>query len=303
MHGSAQGQDDVADFGVDAGFLSSFHVGGDGSDGGAGAEGHGSGLKQVLPHDLGAALAAAEAGIDGEEHKHVDEAQGVVNDQGAAVVADQLRAVGGDQVGEEAEEADGGIVGDDLDSLEDAAGDVLQQLGSHGLGAAVHLHAEAADHSEHDHGQDGTAAQQLHEVRLGEEVDDHIAQADDLGDVCLRGSIVAGDHGEHPHNGVHDHSGDTGGDAEGSQSHTHDLTSPLCTGHIGNGRSNGAEHHGHHRAEHQVGEDRAEGFQCRRGLGEHQSHNAAACHADKHAQQESVVLEELFHTFYSLSKL
>ena len=106
VHGGAQGQDDVGDVLADAGLFRSFHVGGDGGNGGAGAEGNGCGLEQVLEHHLGAALAAAEAGIDGEEDEHVSKAQYVVDDQGAAVVADQLGAIGSDQVSEETEETD-----------------------------------------------------------------------------------------------------------------------------------------------------------------------------------------------------
>ena len=302
MHGSAQGQDDVADLPVDAGFLGGFHVGGDGGNGGAGAEGHGSGLKQVLPHNLGSALAAAEAGIDGEENKHVRKAQAIVDDQGLAVIADEIRAVGGNQIGEEAQKADGSVVSNDLHRFQNAAGHVLQKLGGHGICAALHLHAEAHDHRKHDQRQDGTAAEQLHKVGLGKEIDDHIADAQNGAGVRFRYIIVAGDHRKYPHNHIHNDGGNARGDHEGSQGHTHNLTGSLGAGHIGDGGGDGGEHHGNHRAEHQVREDGAQRFQGRSRLGEQQTDDAAGHDADQHTNQKSVVLEELFHDTYSLSK-
>ena len=65
-------------------------------------------------HNLGAAFSPAEPGIDGEEDKHIGKAHNIVDDKRTAVIADELRAVGGHQAGNEAEEADGRIVGDQL---------------------------------------------------------------------------------------------------------------------------------------------------------------------------------------------
>ncbi len=257
----------------------------------------------MLPHDLGRPLAAAEPGVNGEENKHVGKAQDVVDDQGLAVIADEIRAIGGDQVGEEAQKADGGVVGNDLHCLQDAAGHVLQELGSHGIGTALHLHAEAHDYRENDQRQDGPAAEQLHKVGLGKEVDDHVADAQNLAGVRRRGLIAAGDHRQHPHDDVHNDGGNARSDHEGSQGHAHDLTGSLGTGHIGNGGGNGGEHHGNHRAEHQVREDGAQRLQGRRRLGEQQTDQTAGDNAHQHAQQKTVVLEELFHDTYSLSKI
>ena len=58
-----------------------------------GAEGHRGGLEELAEHDPHGALAAAEAGVDGEEGEHVGEAQHVVDDEGAGVVADQCGAL------------------------------------------------------------------------------------------------------------------------------------------------------------------------------------------------------------------
>ena len=295
VHGGAQGQDDVGDILADAGLLGGLHVGGDGGDGGAGAEGNGSGLEEVLEHDLHSALAAAEAGVDGEEGEHVGEAQDIVDDQGAGVVADQLGAVVSNQVGEEAEEADGGVVGDDLDHIHNAAGHILQQLGGHGLLAAGHLDAEAEEDGEDDQGQDGPAGPQLHEVGLGEEVDDHVGQAQRLADLTLGDGVLALNQGEDAADHIHDDGGDACGGAEGGHGGAHDLAGLLHGLHVGDGGADGAEDHRHDHAEHQVGEDGAEPCQAAGLLGEQPAEDAAGGDTGQHAGDKAIVFQEIFH--------
>ena len=112
MHGGAQGQHHVADVLGDAGVRCLLNVGGDGGDGGAGAQGYDGGLCHMLEHGLDSAPAAAEPGEQGEGHKNINKAEGIVHHQSPGIVRSDLGAVGGHQVGEEAEEGDGGVVGD-----------------------------------------------------------------------------------------------------------------------------------------------------------------------------------------------
>ena len=296
---------DVRDILADAGFFRGFHVGGDGGNGGTGAEGNGCGFEQVLEHDLSAAPAAAKTGVNGEEGEHVHEAQHVVDDQGAAVVANQLRTVGGNQGSEETEKADGRIVGNDLDHIHDAAGHIGQQLGGHGFLATGHLDAEAAENGEDDQGQNCPAAPQFGEVRLGEEVDDHIRKAKGGTHFALGHLILALDQGEDPGDDVHDQRGDTGGDTEGNHSNTHDLAGLFHGVHVGNGGGDGAEYHGDHDTEHQIDEYGTQRFQnggtgvndhiTRLDHGEDGTGDAAGNDTGEHHDDEAVVFQKLFH--------
>ena len=294
VHGSTQGQDNVGDILRDAGFFSSFHIGGDSSNRGASAEGNSSGLEQLAEHDLCSTLAAAKAGIDGEEHEHVSEAQHVVDDQRAAVVADQLGTVGSDQISKEAEEADGCVVGDQLDNLHDALGQVSQQLCGHGLLAASHLDAEAAQNCEDDQRQDCPAAPQLNEVRLGEEVDDHISKAQGLTNFTGGCFVLTLNQGEDTANNVHEERGDAGSYQEGSNGGAHDLTGFLGAVHVSNRGSDGTENHGDNDTEHQVNEHSAQGLQagC---AGPNSTGNAAGNDAQQHKENKRIVFQEIFH--------
>ena len=295
VHGGAQRQHDVADVLADAGFLRHLHVGGDGSHAGAGAEGHRRRAEQLGEHQLCAALAAAEPGIEGEEDEHVGKAHDIVNNERAAVVLHQLRPVGGHQVGEEAEEADGRIEGDELHGLHDAARDILQKLCGLCLRAAVHLDAEAEQHRRHDQGQDGAAAQQLREVGLRKEVHDHVAEAQRLADLALHDGIAAVHQGNDAADDVHQHTGDSGGNKERGDGHAHDLTGALHALHVGDGGGDGAEHHGHHHAEHHVDEQRAQEFDLAAEARRERAHQAAAHDAGEHTQNEPVVFQEFLH--------
>ena len=84
-------------------------------------------------------LAAAEPREQGEGREDIDEAQGIVDQQGAAVALGDLRAVGGYQISEDGEERDRGIVGDDLDELHHHVGKAGQPLADAGILAAGHL--------------------------------------------------------------------------------------------------------------------------------------------------------------------
>ena len=289
MHGSAQGQHNVGNVLVDTGGLSSLHVGGDGGNGGAGAEGNGCGLEQMPEHDLYRTLAAAETGIDGEEDEHIHKAQAVVQQQRTAVVTDQLGTVVGYQIGEEAEETDGGIVSNDLDGIHNAGSDVFQQPGSHGFGTTLHLNTEAENDSKDDQGQNSPAAQQLHKVGLGEEADDHIPCSHNLAGISGRHIVGAGNNGKDADNSVHNEGSNGGGDGKGTQGSTHDLTGPLHAGHIGNGGGDGAEYHGNHQTEHHVGKQFAQGLQIAGKAGPQQTNHAAAGNAKQHTDNKGIV--------------
>ena len=307
MHGCAHGQNDVAHILADTGLFCHFHVRGNGSYAGASTEGHGCGLKQMLEHNLGTLLAAADEGIHREGQEHIHEAQNIIDDEGHAVVADELGAVGSHQGGKEAQEANGGIVSNDLDGLHNAVGEIFQQLCSLGLGTTAELYAKAENDSHDDQRQNSSAAEQAGEVGNGEEIHHHVSKAQSIG---FHGSfhigIAGGHHREDPANHIHNHCCNGSGGEEGGQGSTHDLAGPLHGLHIGNGRRYRAEHHRHHDTEHQVGEDGAQRLQHSSAAGNyltgfvlHDREGVADDTADndtgEHKDDKAVILQDLFH--------
>ena len=303
MHGSAQRHDHLSHVLADAGILSLFQVGGDGSDRGAGTQGDHSGLGDVLEHGLHAVLAAAEPGEQRERSKDVDKAQGIVHSHGAAIGAGDLGTVVSDQASEDGEEGHGSIVGDDLDELHHDIGHAAEPLGDQGLRAASHVGGEAEQHGEHDQGQHGLAGQQTHEVAGGEEVDDHVGNGGVLAHF-LRGDVVPGNQyrGEDLHQREHDDSSDGAGDDEGRHRGAHDLTGTLHALHVGNGARNGHEHQGNHHAEHHVDEHGAKGLYDRGHTGGQPAHQRANDHCAQHDAKENIILDYsfLFHKFLLL---
>ena len=299
MHRRAEGEDDVRDVLVDAGLLSDLHVRGDRRNGGAGAERHRRRAEEFGEHDLRRALASAEAGVDREEDEHVREAHQIVDDESAAVVADQLGTVRRDEVGEEAEETDGRIVGDELDGLHDAIRQILEDLGGLCLRAAGHLDAEAEQHGRHNQGQNRAAAQQFRKVGLGEEVDDHILPAERVADLTLADGVLAADEREDAADDVHQYARDGGGDKERRDRGTHDLTGALHVLHVGDSGANGAEHHRHHDAEHHIDKEGSEELNFQAESGPDTAHDAAKHDTRQHADDKPVVFQK-FHVISSL---
>ena len=214
----------------------------------------------MLPHDLCAALAAAEAGVDREEDEHVCKAQRIVDDKRAAVVADEIGTVGGNKVREEAEEADGGVVGDDLDHVHENSGQIIEELCNHTVLAAGHLNAEAEEDSGYDERQDSLTAPQLAEVGLGKEIDDHVGYAQGRADLSLNDGVVTGNDGEEANDDVHDDRRYCGGGKKGSDGDAHYPSRTSCAGHICDSRCYRAENHGNDDAEHEVYENRSDGL-------------------------------------------
>ena len=91
----------------------------------------------------------------------VNEAQGIVQQQSAAVAGDGLSTIGCDQIGEDGEESDGGIVGDELNELQHDIGQVGQELTHDGLAAAIQVHGKAKEDGENNQGQHCTAARSI----------------------------------------------------------------------------------------------------------------------------------------------
>ena len=128
---------------------------------------------------------------------------------------------------------------------------------------------EAEENGRHDERQDGLAAEQLGEVRLREEVDDHVGHAQRAADFALNHCIFARDRRDEQDGHIHDDGGDGRGGQEGRDGHAHDLARALRALHVGDGRGNGAEHRRHRDAEHQVQKDRAERLKDRCALDDH----------------------------------
>ena len=264
MHGGPQGQHHVRHVLADAGVRGLLHVGGNRRHGRAGAQRHHGGFRDVPEHDADGALAAAEPGEEGPGGEDIDKAQGIVHRQGPGVVLRNLGAVGSHQVGEEAEEGDGGIVGDDLHEFQHHAGQVVQEPPHGSLLAAVEVHGKAEEQGEHNQRQHGPAGQEAAEITGGEEVHNHVRQGGVLPHL-LRSQVRPGgghrreDHHQH----IHDDGGDGPGDHEGPHGDAHDLPRPLPALHVRHGAGDGGEDHGDHHAEHQVDEHGAQGLEDR----------------------------------------
>ena len=148
---------------------------------------------------------------------------------------------------------------------------------------------------EDDQGQDGPAAPQFGEVGLGEEVDNHVGDTQGLANFTGNDGVLALNQGEDPADDIHDDGGDTGGDAEGGNGGAHDLTGLFHGVHVGDGGSDGAEHHGNYHAEHQIGEDGTQPGQVGSLLRPYPTKNAAGHDAGQHADDKAVVFQKLFH--------
>ena len=91
----------------------------------------------MAEHDARSLFAAAEPGEEREGREDIYQTQGIVHQQCAAIVLGDLRAVGGYQVGKNAEKGDGGVIGDDLDHLQHHAGEILQEAAHRSIPASV----------------------------------------------------------------------------------------------------------------------------------------------------------------------
>ena len=297
MHGGAQRQHHVGDILGDAGVLGGFHVGGDGGHGGAGTQGHHGRPEDVAEHFARTVLAAAEEGEEGEGGEDIDRTEGIVHCQGAAIVGGNLRAIGGHQIGKEAEEGDRGVVGDNLDELHHHVGQVVQPLAHHGVLAAVEVDGEAEEQGEDNERQHGLAAQKAHKVLGGEEVDNHLREGGVFAQL-FSGDVLPGheNRGDEAHEHVHDGGGDGACDHEGADGDAHDFSGALAAAHIGHGTGDGREDHGHHDAEHHVDEHRAQrlehlGAGTLLSGGEQGAHHAAGHNGNKHGREQAVILE------------
>ena len=295
MHGGAQGQHHVGNVLIDAGGVSLGNIGGDGGNRGTGTQRHNSGTGDVLEHDLCSTLAAAKPCEEGESGEDVDEAQGIVDNHGAAIAFSNAGTVGGNQIGEDGEEGNGSIIGDDLNELHHHVGEACQPLAHDGLLAAGELHREAKEHGEHDQGKHGAAAQQTGEVADGEEVDDHVGHRRVLAH-GLTGNIAPGlQHGrEDLHQHVHDDSSQSAGDHEGSHGGAHDLTGTFLAFHIGDGAGDGSEDHGNDHAEHHVDEHGAQECDLMAKSGIEPAQQGTCDHGADQDRQKAVVLCDRF---------
>ena len=210
----------------------------------------------MAEHDANGTLAAAEPREQGEGGKNVEKAQRIVHQQCPAIALDHLGAIGRYQIGEDREEGDGGVIGDDLDELHHHVRKAGEPLADNGVLTAGHLHGKAEQHGKYDKGQHGPAAQKAHKVLCREEIDDHFCHGSVFTD--LLGGKVGPRHQhrrEQLHQHEHDNGGNSAGNYEGADGSGHDFSGPLAAVHIGNGPGNGGKHQRDHDAEHQVDEN------------------------------------------------
>ena len=180
VHGAAHGQHQIADVLGHADAVTGLLVHGDGGGGGLGGKGGDGGAQDVFDHGRHTVPAAGQEGVEGEEDHPIEGAQGVVDQHGAAVVADDLGAVGGHQVGEVGAQADWGHQHDDAHELHDDVVQVGQQPAHGALLAAAGGDAEAEEDGEDDEGQHVGLVPQVGEVGHGEGADQQLA-----GGLCL----------------------------------------------------------------------------------------------------------------------
>ena len=307
VHGCAQRNDHLADVLADARLLSHFHIGGDGGNGGAGTQRDDSGAGNVTEHGLHSTLAAAEPGKQGEGGEDVDEAQGIVHHHGAAVALHHLRAVAGNKIGEDGEESDGRIVGDDLHELQHDLAEGGEPLGNGALGTLSSVGGKAEQQREDDERQHGLTAQQTHEVAGGEEVDDQIRDGGILAHLLgveLRPGLQHGREDLHQHE--HNESGDEARHHEGGDGTAQNLTCALAALHAGHGAGDGGKDQRHHHAEHHVDKHGTKGLDLGAHLGEEPADDTAQNHRAQHDRQETIVLQNrfLFHeSFLLLNRL
>ena len=302
VHGCAQRHHHLADVLADARLLSHFHIGGDGGNGGAGAQRDNGGTGNVTEHGLNSTLAAAEPCKQGESGKDIDEAQGIVHHQRAAIALDDLSTVGSNQIGEDGEESDGGIVGDDLHELHHDLAEGGEPLGDGALGALCCVGGKAEQQREHNQRQHGLTAQQTHEVAGGKEVDDQLGNGGVLAHLLgVEGGPCFQHRGEDLHQHKHDESGDQTGDHESTDGRTQDLTGTLAALHGSHRACDGGKHQRHHHAEHHVDKHSTEGLDRMAEIGGKPTHDAAQHHRCQHNDEETIVLQNrfLFHENFS----
>ena len=247
----------------------------------------------MAEHDLCGTLAAAEAGIQRRGNEQIDHGNNVINADGAGVVGNEVRAVRRDERGEEAEETDGRVEGNEPDDFQKDVRKVVEQQRHAGLPAPGHLNANAKDDRRNDQRENGTAAPELGEVGLREEVYDecsdiHSADAGLL--IAGRGS----EHGDEADDDVHHDRGNGSGGKECSDRNAHDAPGTFCRAHIRDRRGNGTEHHRHNDAEHHVDEQRSERFE-RRCARPDRADDTAGDDAKQHQCNETVFLHKLLH--------
>ena len=68
----------------------------------------------MTEHDFIRPLATAKSGIQGEEKEHIGKAHHIINQQRPGIVADELGAVIGNQIGKETEKAQRRIISDEF---------------------------------------------------------------------------------------------------------------------------------------------------------------------------------------------
>src|SRR5699024_9740867 len=261
VHGAAHGQHQVADVLGDADGVAGFFVDGDGGSGGLGGECGDGRREDVLDHGGHAQLAGGQEGVQGEEDDGVEQAQGVVDQHGPAVVADDLGAVGGHQVGKVGAQAQRGDGHDHADELHDDVVQVDEQLAHRGLVAAAGRHTEADEDGEDDEGQHVGLIPQVREVGHGQGADDQLGGGlglAHLGAGHLDGGAGGGAEQVDPDQ---DTGGcDQAGEDEGADGAAQNAAQTLHVGHAAHGGGDGNKHQGHHDGEQQVQENIAHGF-------------------------------------------
>ena len=256
----------------------------------------------MLEHGLDCTLAAAEPGKQGEGGEDVDEAEGIIDQQSAAIALGNFSAVSSYQIGKDGEESDGSVVGDDLDELHHHIGKAGQPLAHDGVLTAGHLHGEAEEDGEHDQRQHGTTAQQAHEIGRSEEVDDHFREGSVLTDLFSHHVGPGSQHrGKQLHQQEHDDGGNGTGDDEGADCDAHDLTGSLTALHVGHGTGNRGEHQRHHDAEHHVDEHGAQESNAVPKVGGKPAHQGTGDHATQQDRQKTVILCDRFFVHKSSS--
>ena len=295
MHGAAHGQHQVADIFGDADGVAGFLVDGDGSGRGLGGKGRDGRRENVLDHGDDALLARGQEGVQREEDDGVEQAQGVIDQHGPAVITDDLGAVGSHQVGKVSAQAQRSDGHDQADELHDDVVQVDQQLADGGLVTAAGGHAEPDEDGKDDQGQHIGLVPQIREIGHGQGADDQLGGG--LGLAHLAGGHCDGGAGRGAEQVDPDQDaggGDQAGEDECADGAGQDAAQPLHVGHAAHRGGNGYKHQRDHDGEQQVEEDIAHRLDGSAHAGGECANERAYDNAAQNQDQVAVLLPEGF---------
>ena len=212
-------------------------------------------------HHLDSFLASGHKGINRKKNHAVEQAQGIVNQHGTAIVPNDFRAVGSHQVGKisaQSQRSDG------HNHAYEFHNDIIQvdkQLTHRAFVAAAGGYAEAENNGKNNQGKHIGLGPQLRKIRYGQGGYDQLSSAfrlAHLGTGHLNGSACGRAENVHPNQ--HADRGNGPGKDESADGAAQNPAQPLHVGHAAYSGSNGHKHQRNHNGKQQIQEDIANGL-------------------------------------------